>query len=71
MENLKKFSDFLFEKKIVEKTGISPAIFKDLAAYFESTPKPTLAGAQKFIAAKKKGWKLSEEDFLEAKKKFK
>lgn len=71
MENLKKFTDFIFEKQIVEKKGISPAVYKDLEEYFKSSAKPTLADAQKFISSKKKGWNLSDEDFQEAKKKFK
>lgn len=71
MENIKGFSDFVFEGKVTEKAGISPAIFKDLQAYFSSTPKPTLSGAQSYISKKKGGWKLSKEDFDEAVKKFK
>ena len=71
MQNLKKYVDYIFEKQIVEKKGISPAIYKDLEEYFASSGKHSFAGAQKFIHAKKKGWNLSEEDFEEAKKKFK
>ena len=32
---------------------------------------PTLKGAQAYLSRVKKGWKLSEEDFAEAKKEFK
>jgi hypothetical protein len=71
MQNLKKYVDYIFEKQIVEKKGISPAIYKDLEEYFTSSSKHSFAGAQKFIHTKKKGWNLSEEDFEEAKKKFK
>lgn len=71
MQNVKKYSDFVFEKRIVEKKGISPAIYKDLEEFFHSGKKHSYAEAQKFIHAKKKGWNLSEEDFEEAKKKFK
>lgn len=70
MSAIQNFQDFIFEKKIVEKKGISPAIYKDLKSYFSSTSKPTLRGAQKFIMDKKGGWKLSAEDFEEAKKAF-
>ena len=60
MENIKSYQNFLLEGKITEKEGISPAIYKDLKQYFEEAKVPTL-----------KGWKLSEEDFIEAKKEFK
>lgn len=70
MENIKGFSDFLFEKKITEKAGISPAIYKDLEEYFKTAGRVSHADAQKFIAKKKKGWKLSKEDFSEALQKF-
>jgi len=66
MENLKQYEQFLFEKE-----GISPAIYKQLESYFKSTDKPTMAGAQAYISKYKKGWKLSDEDFKEAKKEFK
>lgn len=71
MENIKKFTDFIFEKKVVEKEGISPAIYKDLEEFFSGSGKHSFSDAQKFIMSKKKGWKLSQEDFDEAKKKFK
>ena len=71
MENLKSFRKFLNEAKVQEKEGISPAIYKDLEQYFSGEKKPTLVGAQAFIQKKKKGWKLSQEDFKEAFKKFK
>ena len=78
MKHVQEMESFLNEskkmvapKKVTEKEGVSPIIYKDLKAYFESTDKPTMAGAQAFVAKKKKGWKLSEEDFAEAKKAFK
>ena len=71
MQNIQKYADYIFEKRIVEKKGISPAIYKDLEEYFNSSKRHSYAEAQKFIHAKKKGWNLSEEDFEEAKKKFK
>jgi hypothetical protein len=70
MENIKTYTDFLNEGKIQEKEGISPAIFKDLEQYFSETKSPSLKGAQIFISKAKKGWKLSAEDFAEAKKQF-
>jgi hypothetical protein len=71
MENIKSYKNFINEAKIQEKEGISPAIYKDLKKYFDGTDSPTLKGAQIFISKIKKGWKLSEEDFAEAKKEFK
>lgn len=70
MESLKNFEEFVFEKKN-EKPGISPAIYKQLEEYFESTSKPTKKGAQDYIGKTKKGWELSDEDFAEARMKFK
>lgn len=74
MENIKTYQDFLNEGKIQEKEGISPAIYKDLQEYFETCKKdncaPTLKDAQKHIDSRKKSWKLSEDDFKEAKKEF-
>jgi hypothetical protein len=74
MENIKSYNDFLNEGKIQEKEGISPAIYRDLKDYFESCKKdaqvPSLKGAQEHIQSKKKDWKLSKEDFEEAKKEF-
>jgi len=72
MENIKEYHDFLNEaKKVQEKEGISPAIYKDLEKYFSEANNPTHKGAQAYILKNKKSWKLSEEDFEEAKKAFK
>lgn len=72
MENIKEYHDFLNEaKKVQEKEGISPAIYKDLEKYFAEASTPTHKGAQAYLLKNKKGWKLSEEDFEEAKKTFK
>ena len=68
MENIKEYQNFIFE---AGKAGISPAIYKQLEEYFQSTSKPTFKGAQAHIAKTKKGWQLSQDDFTEAKKKFK
>jgi hypothetical protein len=73
MENIKEYNDFINEAKIQEKEGISPAIYKDLEQYFANSksPSPSLKGAQAYLAKVKEGWKLSAEDFAEAKKEFK
>ena len=66
MDNIKRYNQFIFEKQ-----GLSPAIYKALKDYFESSDKPTMAGAQDFISKSNKGWKLSQEDFEEAQAQFK
>jgi hypothetical protein len=66
MENLKKYSDFLFEGK-----GISPSIYADLQKYFETSGKHTYNGAKEFLSKSKKKWNLTEEDFVEAAIEFK
>ena len=71
MENIKWYQNFLLEGKVAENEGISPAVYKDLKQYFTEAKVPTLKGAQAYLSKVKKGWKLSEEDFLEAKKEFK
>jgi hypothetical protein len=71
MENIKEYNDFINEAKIQEKEGISPAIYKDLEEYFADAKSPTLKGAQAHLDKVKDGWKLSAEDFAEAKKEFK
>jgi len=70
MENIKEYTDFINEGKIQEKEGISPAIYKNLEEYFADAKSPTLKGAQAHLNKVKKGWKLSAEDFMEAKKEF-
>ena len=74
MENIKSFSSFINESKIQEKTGISQAVYGDLKSYFEKCKKddckPNLKDAQAYVTSKKKEWKLSAEDFWEAKKEF-
>jgi hypothetical protein len=74
MRNLKQFEDFAGidpEGSLTEKVGISPAIYKDLQTYFTTSKKPSLSGARSFIERTKAGWKLSQEDFDEAKTHFK
>lgn len=69
MDNIQYYSDFLNEKK--DNKGISIAVYNDLKSYFEKTKSPSFDDAVKYIAKVKKGWKLSQNDFDEAKKKFK
>jgi len=74
MKNLKQFEDFAgvgSDESLTEKVGISPAIYKDLQTYFNTSKKPSLSGAQSFIERTKSGWNLSQEDFDEAKMHFK
>lgn len=66
MDNIKNYSDFLFEAK-----GISPAIYADLQKYFETDGKHTYDGAKEFLNKSKKKWNLTEEDFMEAAIEFK
>jgi hypothetical protein len=53
---------------MVEAEGIHPAIRQKLADYLKENPKATYSEARDFISSAIKGWKLSEEDFEEAKK---
>jgi hypothetical protein len=69
MENIIHFSEFLNEKK--DQKGISIAIYNDLKKYFETNKAPKFDDASAYIAKVKKGWKLTQNDFDEAKKKFK
>jgi hypothetical protein len=57
----------LAESGMNEAEGIHPAIRKHLADFLKENPKATFAEAKNYIADKIKGWKLSEEDFKEAK----
>lgn len=65
MENIKDYSDFLFEKK-----GLSPVIYNDLEFFFGSVKYPAYEEAKKFIAKSHDGWELSQEDYKEAKEMF-
>lgn len=68
MENIIDFETFITESKIVESDGIHPAIRQKLVDYIKENPKASYAEARNFISDSIKGWKLSEEDFEEAKK---
>lgn len=71
MKNLNDFENFVnSDPHLSEAAGISPAIYKDLQSYFKTSKKPSLQGAQSFISRIKKDWKLSAEDFEEAKRHF-
>jgi hypothetical protein len=52
----------------MESEGIHPAVREKLMGYLKDNKDATYAEAKKHIAEKIAGWKLSEEDFEEAKK---
>lgn len=54
--------------EVMESEGIHPAIREKLMGYLKDNKDATYAEAKKHIAEKIAGWKLSEEDFEEAKK---
>lgn len=54
--------------EVMESEGIHPAIRQKLMDYLKDNADATYAEAKKHIAEKIAGWKLSEEDFDEAKK---
>ncbi len=56
--------------EVMESEGIHPAIREKLIDYLKDNVDATFAEAKKHIAEKIAGWKLSEEDFEEAKKMF-
>ena len=59
---IKGFSDFINEKK-----GIHPAVRKHLIDFFKKNKKGTFKEAQAYIKTKMKTWKLSKDDYEEAK----
>jgi hypothetical protein len=54
--------------EVMEGEGIHPAVRGKLMEYLKDNPDATYPEAKKFIGEKIAGWKLSEEDFEEAKK---
>jgi hypothetical protein len=68
MKNIKNFDSFITESNIVEGEGIHPAIREKLFGYLKDNPKATFSEARDHISDQIKGWKLTEEDFEEAKK---
>ncbi len=54
--------------EVMEAEGIHPAVKEKLTDYLKDNPDSTYPEARKFIEEKIAGWKLSEEDFEEAKK---
>jgi hypothetical protein len=54
--------------EVMEGEGIHPAIRQKLMDYLKENPDATYPEAKKHISDKIAGWKLSEEDFGEAKK---
>jgi len=71
MENLKHFSQFLAESKSNSETeGIHPAV-RDILLDFlgdDENKKASFAEVQKYIKKKLPAWKLSQNDYDEAKK---
>lgn len=63
-----EFSDEEDETEVMESEGIHPAIRQKLMDYLKDNPDATFPEAKKFISDKIAGWKLSQEDFEEAKK---
>ena len=68
MRNILDFDKFVNESTLTEGEGIHPAIREKLVNYLKENPKATFAEAKEFIGGAIKGWKLTEEDFEEAKK---
>jgi hypothetical protein len=68
MENLFTYEKFKSSLNEGKEEGIHPAIRQKLMDYLKENPKATFSEARDFIADKIKGWKLSENDFEEAKK---
>ena len=70
MENLIPFEKYTVSKSqdVNEAEGIHPAVRTKLLDYLKENPNETLAEAKNHIGSILKGWKLSEEDFEEAKK---
>lgn len=68
MENIINYQTFINETRISEAEGIHPAIREKLINFIKENPKATFSEAKEFITDQIKGWKLSEEDFEEAKK---
>jgi hypothetical protein len=58
------------EGKVSEAEGVSPAVYKALQDYFKENGEGDFEHAKDYVASKVKGWKLSSEDFEEAKKKL-
>jgi hypothetical protein len=66
MKNIKLFENWLKEGK-----GIHPAVYSHLEKYFKKAgKKASYDDAKKHIEGEMKNWKLSKEDFQEAKKIF-
>lgn len=68
MENLFTYEDFKTSINEGKEEGIHPAIRQKLMDYLKENPKSTYPEARDHIGDQIKGWKLSEEDFEEARK---
>jgi len=67
MKNIKSFESFSNTDSIYEGKGIHPAIRKKLVSFLKKNPDATFREAGSYIADHIKGWKLSRNDFNEAK----
>lgn len=61
-------SEISWTAELMEAEGIHPAIRQKLSDYLKDNPDATYPEAKRFIGKEIAGWKLSEEDFEEAKK---
>lgn len=71
MKNIIEFENFTVKSHNLNEgkgEGIHPAIRSKLLDYLKENPNATFAEAKNHIGSIIKGWKLSEEDFEEAKK---
>lgn len=68
MDEIQKMVNESISQEISEGKGIHPAIREKLIGYLKENPDATYAEAKKFISEKIVGWKLTQEDFEEAKK---
>ena len=70
MENIISFEKYKNNpsQEVNEAEGIHPAVRTKLLDYLKEDPNATFAEAKNHIGSILKGWKLSEEDFEEAKK---
>jgi hypothetical protein len=68
LDKIQKMTNESLSQEISEGKGIHPAIREKLMGYLKENPDATYAEAKKFISEKIAGWKLTQEDFEEAKK---
>jgi len=68
MKNIKSFESFSGAGSINESEGIHPAIYNKLIDFLKEDPDASFEDAKSHISSHVKGWKLSKDDFNEAKK---